>query len=135
MLRADKVIVRQDSNGFQSGTAFGNPVYYRQKRDGVDEYLEAWGQRAEYDARADMLQLFERARVKRGNDDVRGNYISYDGKTEVYTVVGGGKPAAGGNNPEGRVRAVIQPKSKTPAAPAPAAPLKPAGKVENPREE
>jgi len=41
---------------------------------------------------------------------VRGSTINYDGRTEFYTVIGG-KDSVSGNNANGRVRAVIQPKS------------------------
>src|SRR5687768_6901822 len=40
VIRADRMIVREDTQGFNHGTAYGNPVTFRQKRDGVDEYIE-----------------------------------------------------------------------------------------------
>lgn len=117
LILADKLVVKQDAEGFSTGTAYGNPASFRQKRDGVDEYIEGWAQRIEYDGKRDKLELFTNARVKRGQDEVRGSYISYDGKTEFFQVKGG-KEAATEAAPKGRVRAVIQPKPKNPA-PAP----------------
>jgi lipopolysaccharide export system protein LptA len=114
---ADKLVVKQDADGFSTGTAYGNPASFRQKRDGVDEYIEGWAQRIEYDGKRDKLELFTNARVKRGQDEVRGSYISYDGRTEFFQVKGG-KEAATDVSPKGRVRAVIQPKPKSPP-PAP----------------
>lgn len=134
LILADKLVVEQDAQGLSKATAYGNPVSFRQKRDGVDEYIEAYAQRMEYDARSERLQMFTQARVKRGQDEVRGNYISYDGATEAYRVIGG-KEGATEYNPKGRVRAVIQPKRGG----APAAPvgdevrLKPAEQVGAPR--
>ena len=117
-LLADKLVVKQDSDGFSTGTAHGNPASFRQKREGLDEYIEGWAQRIEYDGKRDKVELFVNARVKRGQDEVRGNYISYDGKTEFFQVKGG-KEAATEANPKGRVRAVIQPKAKnSPAQPS-----------------
>jgi lipopolysaccharide export system protein LptA len=79
--------------------------------------------------------MFNRAYLKKGNDEVRGSYISYEATTEFFRVVGGGKQAATPGNPEGRVRAVIQPKGKDkPTAAAPQLPLKPASDVTTPRE-
>ena len=78
ILRADKVIMKEDITGYRHATAHGNPVSYRQKRDGVDEYVEAWSKRAEYDDKTDIIELFGSARLKRGTDEVRGDYISYD---------------------------------------------------------
>lgn len=108
-LRADRIIVTYDDAGFKYGTAFGNQAYFRQKRTGTDELIEGWGDRVEYDARAQVLILITRAHVKRGEDDVRGSRITYNAATEQYTVVGGKDSAAEG----GRVRAIIQPKART----------------------
>lgn len=108
-IHGDKMVVKQGAEGFEQGTVYGKPASFKQKRDGLDEYIEGFAERIEYDARADKAQLFTRARMKRNQDDVRGNYISYDAKTEFFQVIGGNKEAGA---PAGRVRAVIQPKSK-----------------------
>ncbi len=75
-------VVRQDARGFKTGTTWGKPAYFRQKRDG-DEYVEGWAERIEYDGRADKVQMFNRASMKNGADEVRGNYISYDANVRV----------------------------------------------------
>ncbi len=110
-LRADRMTVREDAEGFQHGVAYGDLAYFRQKRDGVDEYVEGWAERIEYDGRAERVQLFDQARLKRGGDEVRGSYISYDQPTEFFRVVGA-QDNTDRNHSPGRVRAVIQPKSK-----------------------
>ncbi len=133
-LRGDRMEVRQDKAGFKHGTAWGNLAYFRQKRDGVDEYIEGWAERLEYDGRAETMKMFNRARVKRGQDEVRGNFISYDGKSEFYQVVGGGAKAADAKRSGGRVRAVIQPKPKTKPAASPPLGLKPSEALTPPRE-
>jgi lipopolysaccharide export system protein LptA len=121
VLRADKLTVRQDAAGFQSGVAVGSPATFRQKRDGVDEWIDGEALRIEYDGKAELVELFEKARINRDKDEVRGNYISYDTRSEVFRVQGAkeAQPASR----EGRVRMVIQPKKKDGTAPAPAAPL------------
>ena len=135
MIRGDRMVVQQDADGFKHGAAYGDLASFRQKREGYDEYIEGYAERIEYDGKADKLQMFNRAYLKKNNDDVRGSYISYDASTEFFRVVGGGRQAATPGNPEGRVRAVIQPKSKDPpAAGAPPLTLKPASDVANPRE-
>jgi lipopolysaccharide export system protein LptA len=128
MLRADRVVVKQDAAGFNFAYAYGKPAHFRQRREGVDEYVEGFAERMEYDGKQDKLQMFTNAQVKKGLDEVRGDYISYDAVTEFYQVVGGGKQAGTGTNPQGRVRAVIQPKKrdKPPAAPGAAAEAAPA---------
>ena len=105
MMTADKIEVQQDDQGFSSGNANGKPVYFRQKLDGRDESAEGWAERIIYDGRAETLQLSGQARLKRGEDELRGSLISYDAKTEYYQAQGSN------NGVKGRVRAVILPKS------------------------
>lgn len=111
LITAERIDVRQDDQGFASGEATGKPVYFRQKLEGKNEFAEGWANRLEYDGRAEKLKLTGQARLKRGDDDLRGNLISYDAKSESFQAQGsiGGSP--------GRVRAVILPKSGQ-AAPA-----------------
>lgn len=134
-IRGDRMIVRQDADGFKTGAAEGNLASFRQKREGFDEYVEGYAERIEYDSKAEKLQMFNRAYLKKSNDEVRGNYISYDSASEFFRVTGGGKQAGTPGNPDGRVRAIIQPKSRDKPAPqAPPLPLKAAPDVANPRE-
>lgn len=126
-IHADKVTVRQDAEGFQYGSASGNPATFRQKRDGANEYIEGEAERIEYNGKLDKVEFFNRARLKREPaDEVRGNYISYDSKTEYFTVTGGAGPAASGS-PAERVHAVIQPRNTgedAEKASAPGAPIR-----------
>jgi lipopolysaccharide export system protein LptA len=140
IIRSAKIVVTQDADGFQKGVASGGPgglAHFRQKREGRDEYVDGEAERIEHDGRADKTELYGRAYIKSGLDEVRGQYISYDGNTENYMVSSGpnGTSAAAAGRPD-RVRAVIQPKKDgKPAAPAAAAPLKPADEIANPRPE
>ncbi len=135
IIRGDRMEVRQDSEGFKNGITWGNLAYFRQKRDGYDEYIEGWAERIEYDSRADKMQMFNRASMKKGADEVRGSYISYDAKTEFFQVNGGGAKAAAAENSDGRVRAVIQPKPKEKPAAQPPVSLKPDTTLAAPRGE
>jgi lipopolysaccharide export system protein LptA len=111
-IKGDKLVVREDSAGFQHGTSYGNPTTFRQKREGKDEYIEGSAQRIEYDGRMDKVQLFTKAWVKRANDIVHGDYIMYDANAEYSEVIGGGPKAATPATPGGRVKAIIQPKNQ-----------------------
>ena len=115
IIKADKLIVREDKEGFQHSTSTGNPTTFKQKREGVNEYMEGSAQRIEYDGRMDKVQLYIRAWVKRGEDVVHGDYISYDANAEYAEVIGGTKTENGVSS-SGRVKAIIQPKNK-PAQP------------------
>ncbi len=111
MITADRIDIRQDDRGFASGEAQGSPVYFRQKVEGLNEFTEGWAKRVEYDSREEKLKLLGEARLKRGEEELRGNLISYDGKTETYQAVGGSAETPG------RVRAVIRPKPAPDARP------------------
>ncbi len=122
-MRGDRMEVRQDKDGFRQGIMWGNLAYFRQKREGYDEHIEGWAERVEYDGRADKVQMYNRALLKRGQDEVRGQYISYDSNSEFFQVDGAAKSASGKAG-DTRVRVIMQPKPKDAAPPAPALPLK-----------
>lgn len=115
LVRAERIVVRQDNQGFQFTTATGGPARFRQKREGRDEWLEAEALRIEIDDKNEKIELHERARISRDQDEVRGELISVDTRSEFFSV-SGGKGGATGSTPEGRVRAVIQPKAPDPEA-------------------
>ena len=121
VIHAEKLIVREDEQGFQHSTSTGNPSTFKQKLEGKNEYMEGSAQRIEYDGRMDKVQLYTRASVKRGEDIVRGDYISYDANAEYAEVLGGVKSENGGPS-SGRVKAIIQPKNKQPVVEPKAAP-------------
>ncbi len=114
VVRADRIVVRQDADGFQFATAYGNPVRFRQKGDPKGDKQGVWTEgealRVEIDDRNERVELFERARVTRDQDVVNGEYIFLDQRTEFFSVSAakGTAPAS----PESRVKAVIQPKTK-----------------------
>lgn len=111
-IRGDKMVVTQGKDGFKHGTVWGKPATFREKREDVDEYVNGSALRIEYNDKTDVVELFDNAMVRRNKDEVRGSYISYNGNTDFYKVLGSGTPGAAPATPEGRVHAVIQPKSK-----------------------
>jgi len=124
-MTAARIVVTEGEKGFNHATATGDPVRFRQRLDPKDGKEAVWvdgeALRVEYDERSERVELFEQARVTRDRDEVRGDYILYDQRTEFFSV------RAGKDTTSGRVRAVIQPKS-TAAQPAGATPAKPAAK-------
>jgi lipopolysaccharide export system protein LptA len=104
---ADRIVVRQDAEGFQFATATGNPVRFRQRQDPKPpekegQWLEGEAKRIELDEKSGKIELFNAARVNRGGDEVAGDYILVDQRSDFFTVT----PGKG----EGRVRATLQPK-------------------------
>jgi lipopolysaccharide export system protein LptA len=128
VIRGARVDVRQDPEGYQFGLVTAEPgklAFYRQKREGLDEYIEGEGDTIEYDGKADRVKFIKHAEMRRYrgatlSDEMTGNLITYDNSNDVFTVDGGpASPAIGG-----RVRAVLSPRpdASAPASPAPAQP-------------
>src|SRR5512142_209491 len=42
VIRGDRIVVVQNKQGFKHGTATGNLASFRQKREGLDEYVEGY---------------------------------------------------------------------------------------------
>lgn len=110
LIRGDKIVVMEDKEGFKHATAYGKVAEFRQKREGLDEYVEGYGERIEYDTRTETVNFHEKARLKRDQDEVSGDHITYNAKTEIFRV--NSNETSPGNVPPQRVRAVLQPKSK-----------------------
>jgi lipopolysaccharide export system protein LptA len=131
-IRADRLVVRQDADGFQHAVATGKPASFRQKRDAANEYIEGEAERMEYDGKSERVQFFERARLRRDNgDDVRGNYISYDLRTEFFSVQSARDRRT--TDEDARVRAVIMPKKRDTAAESAGPGAKPVPDAAGPR--
>lgn len=113
VIHAERIVITEDEYGFQHGTAFsgkGKLATFRQKREGRDEYIDGEAERIEYDTRNEIAELFHRAWVKSGDDQLKGDYIWYDSISEKYLVTAGENTDPKGPPP--RVRAVIQPRNK-----------------------
>src|SRR6266576_3018861 len=109
IIRADRIVVRQDGDGFYYGVASGKPATFRHKREGYGEYIDGEAFRIEYDNKLERVEFYNAARLRRDSgDDIRGDFISYDARTERFTVKSTGE--ASGTEREGRVRATIMPK-------------------------
>jgi len=114
-IQADRVTFKQNADNSLSATAYGNPVRFREKRDGADDYYEGYAQRIVYDGEKRFVELFDNALLKKAGDEIRSNYISYSAATENFSAEGrpDAKPAGPGDAPLGaRVRGTFQPKSE-----------------------
>lgn len=112
VITGDRIIVRQDPEGFQYGTAIGNPATFRQKRDGVDQFVEGCGQQLEYDGKTEIVKFTDKAQLKRYEgerltDEVYGTTIIYESLSEFFTV---DSQTGAKREIPGRVKVIIQPK-------------------------
>jgi lipopolysaccharide export system protein LptA len=124
ILRADRLVIKQDPEGYQYGTAYGAPgktASFRQKREGADQFVEGYGEEIDYDGKSEIVKLKKNALLKRlekekSVDEVCGSLIVYESLTELFSADSG---PAGACSPSGRVRLVIQPRTgATPPIPA-----------------
>jgi lipopolysaccharide export system protein LptA len=125
LIRGAKIDVRQDAEGFQFGVVIAEPgklAFFRQKREGLDEYIEGEGETIEYDSRADTVKFITKAQLRRYrgavlNDEMTGAVIVYNNTTDVFTI---DSAATKGNlgAPAGRVRAMLTPAPDAAAAAA-----------------
>jgi lipopolysaccharide export system protein LptA len=109
-VRAERIVVRQDAEGFQMTSATGSPVRFKQRMDPKEgekegRWMDGEAMRIEIDERKQTIELFDNARVNRGGDEVAGNYIFVDQRSDFFSVT------AGKGSQPGRVRATIQPKA------------------------
>jgi len=119
-MTANKVTVKEDAERHKVYVANGAPVTFRQKRDKVDEWVEGFAERAEFDDRNDVLKLYNRARVKSNQNELTGEFISYDMNKEVAEVTGA--PPGQAVPANSRVKVIITPPKKTPDAESKKAP-------------
>ena len=123
LLRTDQLTTKQDPEGYSFGTAVmkspGKLAYFKQKREGVDEFIEGQAERIEYDEKTDTVHLINHAIVKRlaagrDADEMRGDKIDYNSRTEVYV--------AQSNGTGKRSTFILQPKIKPGSSTTPDAP-------------
>lgn len=118
ILRGDRIELRQDPDGYQYGVILpeaNKRAFFRQKREGVDEFLEGEALRVEYDGRADRIKLFDQAEIKRFrgttlSDQMSGKLIVYDNLNDVFTI--DGQRGADNKSADTRVRVTLAPRTK-----------------------
>lgn len=128
-VRGDRLEVRQDPDGYQFAVVTGSanaPAFFRQKREGLDEFIEGEGQTIDYDGRADRVKFIAKAQLRRYRgaalaDEIRGALIAYDNFADTFSVDGNpaNTPKSAGSASGGRVRVMLIPK---PEASVPATP-------------
>jgi lipopolysaccharide export system protein LptA len=117
VLRAAKLEVQQDPKGRQLASlsaASGERAFFKQKREGLDEFTEGEAESVVYDSQADKITLMGRAELRtyRGTqlaDRLQGHLIVYNNSTEVFTV-DGKTPNATGSSGQ-RIKATLTPRN------------------------
>jgi lipopolysaccharide export system protein LptA len=127
LLRADRIEVREQADGYRAANALGSkpkPAFWRQRADSSsDEVLEGTAERIEFDERANTLRFAGTATLRRMRgaavvQEVNGSLIVWDSTAELFKVEGGAATSA---NPSGRVRVVLSPRPEAAASASPSA--------------
>ena len=106
-IRAARIEVQRTNEGTQLMTATGSPVTFKQQLDEGKGWVNGNAQKVTYQSASGLITLLGNAKVQRGGDVVKGNHITYNTKTEIYTAAGS-KAASGSDR---RVTVVLQPSS------------------------
>lgn len=129
LIRGGKLDVRQDPDGNQYGVVTADPgklAFFRQKREGLDEYIEGEGQTIDYNGPANTVKFITNAQLRRFvgskfNDEFKAEVIVYNNSTELFTLDGTPVPGNKTGTPAGRVRVMLTPKSDIATRPSGAA--------------
>jgi len=106
-IRADKVTVYTEEDALQRIVATGEPVRFRQQREGKKE-IHGEARRLDYRADDEHLLLQDQAWLTQGGNRFSGQRIEYDMLRERVT-------AAQAEDGSQRVKVTIQPKAKSPS--------------------
>ena len=108
-IQGNRMVLRQVGPNAQTVQVNGQQASFRQKRDGMEQYIHGLADQIFYDSRSEKVTLTGRARLHRQNcnqpvDEITGGVIVYNAGTETFTIDGQQRGERGG-----RVRIIIQP--------------------------
>ncbi len=104
-IQAGTVAVSKDKSGQQHMNARGNPVKFGQQLE-KNGKVDGQANQVEYSSATSVVVLTGNAKITRGGDMASGNVITYNTRTEVYTVSGNKNATSKTGR---RVNVVIQP--------------------------
>ena len=122
VVRGEHVEVRDDAQGYQHISILpltGKRAFFRQKREGVDEYFEAEAEAIDYNGQTNQVKLIGNAELRRlrgavVTDKLTGSLISYDNNTDVFSM--DGQAAPGRTGVGGQAKGILTPKNAASAS-------------------
>lgn len=117
-ITAHKLILKQDQAGARFGEAWGSATKqatFKQKREGKEDFVEAFADRVEYDEKSGIVQLFSKVHIKTGQDEFTSEYIRYNLNNDEFKLDGSmpGSKAGSATDAPKRVKGVIYPQNRT----------------------
>lgn len=137
-ISGDRMEVTELPQGQRSAITHGaadQPAEFREKRDGVDEFVEGRALSIEYDSREEAIRLVGKATVRRLRgqqlaEEVHGDTIVWNGSKEFFNVSPTAKTGDAGT---GRIRAVLIPAPAVGDAPTAPRPTPPSARPPGPK--
>lgn len=108
LLQANRVIVYRKGDELDRLEAEGQPARFRQRPDEGEPPVQGSAQHIEYHASTATAYLVGDGYMQRGRNEFRGERIEYDTAASIVKATGGGEG-------DGRVHAVIRPKTEAPS--------------------
>ena len=127
LIKGDQVEVHEESPGryvLQARALPNQQVYFKQKRDRPDEWIEAHADRVNYDGGTETVRFTGNAHLRAlragvMTDEGHAGIITYDQKIDTLVFEGGTGPAPTTTAPNGgRARLVFVPRAASAAEPA-----------------
>ena len=87
-IKADRIDFKQNADNSLSATAYGNPVAFRQKRDGSRRVLRRLRAARRLRRREGPPRALRQRAAEEGADEIRSNYISYNTATGIFAAEG-----------------------------------------------
>jgi len=105
-IKAARIEIRAKNNQTELIQATGSPVKLRQQPDATTEEIQAEAKRIDYRVSTRKLDMIGDVSLRRGEDLFTGSVLHYDLDAKSLT-------AAGDDQSDGRIHAVIQPRKQT----------------------
>jgi len=109
-VHSDRGTASQDKEGFQTIQLFGSPVTFSQLNDDGDK-TEGQGNNFQYTTKNNLAVLSGRARVKKGENLVIGDKLTYNTQTQVFSATSNNANGVS-TTKSGRVTVILQPNQK-----------------------
>jgi lipopolysaccharide export system protein LptA len=109
IIHADSIQAKSKNGSISTVVIKGRPIKMNQRSAGK-QAITANANKIEYFADSEMVHLYGNALLQQGSQQFRGEHIQYNSRSQQ--VIANGSQQTVNSNGQGRVKAVIMPKTK-----------------------
>lgn len=110
IIHADSIRTKDKNGNLDTVVIKGKPIKMNQQTTGKQP-ISARANKMEYSADSEIVHLYGNAQLQQGTQQFRGEHIQYDSRRQQ--VIASGSEQTVNSNGQGRVKAVIMPKTNT----------------------